>query len=402
MRCNAPRLRILISAVILLAAMPASAFVWPGSSPWPDSSDHPVVRLPHPTVTERVVELGSDLANGFRLVAFGDQRALAHGEWQAMVAFIAAQEAQDSAATPLLAVLDTGDIIADGRRTDQFHMLSEILAPLRDYPYLVTVGNHEVHNHKGSAARRHTVTALAASDADLNFKKLWRRYDLPMLRLILLDTNDLVYGPSGHEGEVTDHPRVRNQLTWLVETLAETDVRPVVVALHHPPVSSAKMHRHAAADLWSLRWQGRTLMEILADGGVDLVLTGHTHTYERFRLRSPAGNSLHVVNVSGRPRDSAFWWGSGRRRARDWSTDTIDELAAAGWRDLDGWEITQQDAMLDDQQNQWAMLHVTPDGRLGLEMFYLVDKGETYRREDLVWLDEDTAGILPGDSEGSP
>ncbi len=228
MRLATLRLHILLSVIILLATTPALAFVWPWSSPWPDSSDHPVVPLPHPTVTERIAELGPTIANGFRLVAFGDQRALAQGEWQAMVAFISAHEADNTDATPLLAIIDTGDIVDDGRRTDQFHMLTQILTPLSDYPYLVAVGNHEVHNLDGAEARRNTVTALAATDTELTIDQLWRVYDLPFLRLILLDTNDLVYGPTGREGSITDHPRVRRQLAWLVETLAEADARPVI------------------------------------------------------------------------------------------------------------------------------------------------------------------------------
>jgi hypothetical protein len=365
------------------------AFVWPGSSPWPNSSHNPVEPLQHPTIAERMATLGSSLDNGYRLVIFGDQRALAQGEWQAMVSFIAEHEKSTREETPLLAIVDSGDNVADGRRTDQFQMLAKIMNPLVEYPYLLAVGNHEVHHNSGVEARQNDVTAFANSDPSLAVDRLWRSFDLPFLRMLFLDTNDLIYGPEENEGSVTDHPRVKQQFSWVVDSLASEDMRPIVVVMHHPPISSSKKHKKNAAKLWSMRWRNQTLIEILADGGTDLLLTGHTHTYERFYLQSPLGNVMHSVNISGRPRDSVFWWGSGKRRARDWSEDTMQQLADAGWRDLEGWQIEQRDAMLGDQQNQWAMLHVTPEGRLGIAMFYLLDKGRGYRQEETVWLDGD-------------
>ena len=214
------------------------------------------------------------------------------------------------------------------------------------------------------------------------------------VRLLILDTNDLVYGPSGKGDDPFDHPRVQRQFLWLEAVLEKSDPRPIMVVMHHPLISSSRKHRKSAADLWSLTWRGRTLPEIMAEGGVDLIFTGHTHTYERFRLKSPGGSTIHLVNVSGRPRDSFFWWGSGARRAHDWRDDTIEHLRAAGWKNLDGWLVEQKSPMLDEQENQWAEIRVYPDGKIDLETFFLTNKGrEGFRPGDRATISEGTGAM---------
>ena len=44
------------------------------------------------------------------------------------------------------------------------------------------------------------------------------------------------------------------------------------------------------------------------EGGVDLVICGHTHTYERFRLRR-GERELSLINLSGRPQNSFLFFG---------------------------------------------------------------------------------------------
>ena len=85
---------------------------------------------------------------------------------------------------------------------------------------------------------------------------------------------------------------------------------------------------------------------------------------------------MHVVNISGRPRDNFLWFGAGSRRARDIRAEELEDLADRGWKGLEGWEVEQVDAMYEDDENQWAMLRFGPDGSVSLEMFFLVDKGE--------------------------
>jgi 3',5'-cyclic AMP phosphodiesterase CpdA len=149
--------------------------------------------------------------------------------------------------------------------------------------------------------------------------------------------------------------------------------------MHHPIVISNKKHRGIASRMWGIQWSDQVLAEMMAPGA-DLVLTGHTHTFERYRLTDPDGDQFHLVNVSGRPRNSFLWFGAGARRAQDIRGREIEQLIRTGWRRelLEGWKIEQLDGMFDEETeaNQWAQITVRPDGPLEIEMFYLVDEGQ--------------------------
>lgn len=373
---------VLVITLVLVPAL-VSAFSI-GAGPWPMSSEHPVEALDRPDLLAHAASEGVGTEDPFRLVVFGDQRALADGEWQAMNLLIAARERELRDAPPLLAIVDTGDIVFDGSKSDQFHFLTDILQPLSAYPYLVGVGNHEVRNNEPGPARENLVRYLGPTlGEDFTSERLYYRRDVAGLCLLFLDTNDLVYGPdAAFTGTDGLSYRGRAQLRWLVDQLADPrGARTTIAVLHHPLVSSSRKHRSQSAKLWNLHYDGRSLATILADGGVDLVLTGHTHTYERFRLTAPGGASFQLLNVSGRPRPSFLGLGRGQRVARDLEGEEIRYFLRNGWDDLDDWKIEQLDAMLGRGANQWVEL-VLVEGRIEAEVFYLVDGGRSGVRSE--------------------
>lgn len=383
--------RQVAQAVVLAAALAAlprpAAARWWWEEPdygWPATNDRPVTALGHPTV-ESVFrarqEAGAPDAP-YRFAAFGDQRALADGEWQALMRGLLRWT---RAHGQVQFLVDTGDIVDDGRYTDQFARLSdEILSILPDTPYLVGVGNHETHNNDDPGARRNTAAFLEGLDPGFSAERMYYRKDLGPATFLFLDTNDLVYGDAGERdecpGEALPGTRAAAQVTWLEAQLHELRAAPprlVVAVLHHPFVQSSAKHRGAARSLWSLRVQGTPLPDALLDGGVDVVLTGHTHTFERFVLRRDDGHAMHVVNLSGRPRGSAFGLGAGLRRATDIRGAERGKLGAWGWKGLDRWEIEQVASMPKDAEaDQFAVFTVEPDGSLTMELRFLDDTAE--------------------------
>ena len=169
---NCKRALWIALAALTALASHAWAFEWPGASPWPKSSLEPVRPLPHPSIHSRLNLLGDALDGGFRFVVFGDQRALADGEWQALVEGITTREKEASDSLPLLGVIDTGDIVQNGSHSDQFVMLSSILNPLREYPYVLSAGNHELNKNKGEG-RPNTVAAMSATMPWASEDSLW-------------------------------------------------------------------------------------------------------------------------------------------------------------------------------------------------------------------------------------
>ena len=117
---------------------------------WARSSGQAVPRLPHPPF-DQVTETAQA---PFRFAVFGDQKGLAKsGEWDALLRQARALE------PPPLFLLDTGDIVENGKHSDQFVQLDEILSVVDDLPYLLAVGNHEIDNDDATA-KGHVVELL--------------------------------------------------------------------------------------------------------------------------------------------------------------------------------------------------------------------------------------------------
>jgi 3',5'-cyclic AMP phosphodiesterase CpdA len=71
----------------------------------------------------------------------------------------------------------------------------------------------------------------------------------------------------------SNRPRDSEQRSWLERTLRESDARWKVVALHHPPYSAGYQGSHHAVR--------EAFVPLFARHGVQLVLSGHDHDYQR-------------------------------------------------------------------------------------------------------------------------
>lgn len=372
---------------LLLIAFCVSGVIRPGvcasHEPWPESSDKAVTPLEHPSIEERAEGLGRPIS-GYRFAVFGDQRAFADGEWQRIIIHIARLSAVDDS---LLFMLDTGDIVENGCYSDQFHSLVEILGPASDLPYLVGVGNHEKSDNERPEALLNTSIFLSYLDDDFGPDRMYYRKDIGPVRFLFMDTNDFVYGDEGdgYSGSgVEPASRGEAQLSWLMDELNSPvgeRIKTTIAVMHHPIVQSPVKHRRQSVALWNLNVRGRTLAELLFYGGVDLILTGHTHTYEVFRLSDSKGDQMHLVNISGRPRGDFLWMGrSGvlwiggvSRRAIDIAGREESWLRRLGWTIPDGWSVDQEDSMTKRQANQFCVFTVEEDGGVLLKPAFLDD-----------------------------
>ena len=67
-------------------------------------------------------------------------------------------------------------------------------------------------------------------------------------------------------------------LTWLQNDLASTTQPWVIAFFHHPPYSKGSHDSDTDIELKEMR---QNALPILENAGVDLVLSGHSHSYER-------------------------------------------------------------------------------------------------------------------------
>lgn len=93
--------------------------------------------------------------------------------------------------------------------------------------------------------------------------------------------------------------------TWLRADLASSTRQWTIAFWHHPPYSKGSHNSDTESILIQMR---QTFLPILEDAGVDLVLTGHSHSYERsflidghYGLSSTFTNAMKKDGGSGRP-----------------------------------------------------------------------------------------------------
>lgn len=102
-------------------------------------------------------------------------------------------------------------------------------------------------------------------------------FDYGNIHFVCLDSYDTNRSPSG------------TMLTWLQNDLSSTTQDWIIAFWHHPPYSKGSHNSDSESRLIDMR---QNALPILEDYGVDLVLGGHSHAYERsVLLDSHYGNS---------------------------------------------------------------------------------------------------------------
>lgn len=106
--------------------------------------------------------------------------------------------------------------------------------------------------------------------------------------------------------QTTDATLRANMLTWLENDLAANQRRWTIACWHHPPYTKGS---HNSDTEGQLIWARENLVPRLEAAGVDLVLTGHSHSYERSFLidgfyATPTSAASGTIIDSGDGRES--------------------------------------------------------------------------------------------------
>lgn len=172
----------------------------------------------------------------------------------ALEATVAGINAQLPAIGPVAMAVVTGDLADTGKPAEYARFL-EIMGGL-ELPWRAIPGNHDDREGMREALRDH---AWMPADGPIN----WRR-DLDDLSVIGLDT--LVTGaPGGASADDT--------LNWLEHALSDCAGRPVLIALHHPPVRTGIV----AMDRIGLTAPEGLEMVLERHAGPRLLIAGHVH-----------------------------------------------------------------------------------------------------------------------------
>ena len=175
--------------------------------------------------------------------------------------------------SPLDFWLTTGDNAYPSGSNEQFQagFFEPYKSILRNTPVWPIYGNHD--------ARRwvffdlFTFPTKAESGGVASGTEHYYSFDYANIHFVILDTEESDLDVDGE------------MLSWLKKDLKETKQQWLIVFSHHPPYTKGSHDsddkRDSRGRLFKVR---ENILPLLEDAGVDLILSGHSHMYERSEL----------------------------------------------------------------------------------------------------------------------
>jgi predicted MPP superfamily phosphohydrolase len=192
------------------------------------------------------------------------------------------------------AVINTGDLVYDGRYPAYWDRFLNITQPLTSrVPYFAIAGNHERTDTELGVENWRTATGLPVGS-----DRLYYCFDSAdgWVRFIALDSNPIVdiYGRWTREVEIKYS---KEEFTWLVARIKE-HTGPVLVMMHHPPfsVGTHRMEWQRDSVLVERREQ---MMRALHETGISILACGHEHSYQRALVTWPDAVLIAIVTAGG-------------------------------------------------------------------------------------------------------
>jgi hypothetical protein len=140
------------------------------------------------------------------------------------------------------------------------------------------MGNHEGATSKGTTGigpyyDAYVLPKRGEAGGVASGSEAYYSFDYGNIHFICLDSHDLERKPSGAMAK------------WLKADLEKAKADWLIAFWHHPPYTKGSHDSDKETDLKEMR---QHIMPIIESGGVDLVLTGHSHIYERSMLMDGA------------------------------------------------------------------------------------------------------------------
>ncbi len=155
-----------------------------------------------------------------------------------------------------------------------------------------TLGNHDALSassptQSGVYYDVFTLPTLGQSGGLPSGTEAYYSFDYANIHFICLDSQDTDRSPRG------------TMATWLQADLDSTAREWIICFFHHPPYSKGGHDSDKKSDSGSRLWEMReNILPILEAGGVDFVLCGHSHDYERtFLLNGHYGTSTNLTSA---------------------------------------------------------------------------------------------------------
>jgi hypothetical protein len=190
------------------------------------------------------------------------------------------------------AVINTGDLVKDGRRPAHWERFLRITEPLTSrVPYFAVAGNHERTDTEDGVENWRMATGLPVGS-----DRLYYCFDSAdgWVRFIALDSNPMVNNGS-HWTRKAQVEYSDEQVKWMVERIREHP-GPVLVMMHHPPFSVGSHRQEWQRDTLLVNQRER-MVRSMHEAGISILATGHEHSYQRALLTWP--DAAMIILVTG-------------------------------------------------------------------------------------------------------
>jgi len=160
----------------------------------------------------------------------------------------------------------------DGTDADYQKALFEVYPEtLRTSPLWPALGNHDGHSansitQSGTYYDIFTLPTRGQAGGVAPGTEAYYSFDYANIHFVCLDSHDSDRAPNGAMAQ------------WLKADIAATARDWIIAFFHHPPYSKGTHDSDREGRLVDMR---QNFLPILEAGGVDVVLTGHSHVYER-------------------------------------------------------------------------------------------------------------------------
>lgn len=158
---------------------------------------------------------------------------------------------------------------------------------LKKYPLFPSPGNHDYHDrdlsakhaqetHETAYYQNFSMPTEAEAGGVASHTQAFYSFDLGNIHFISLDS----YGKEEQSYRLYD--TIGPQVQWIKKDLAANKNKGWVIAFwHHPPYTMGSHNSDKEEELVKIR---ENFIQIVERAGVDVVLNGHSHGYERSRL----------------------------------------------------------------------------------------------------------------------
>lgn len=180
-----------------------------------------------------------------------------------------------NAGHPVDAWLQLGDNAYDSGTDAQYQagMFDMYPQRLRQTAVWTTIGNHETYSTDPNGLYPYLNIFSMPTEGEAgglpSHTNLYYSFDIGMVHVVSLDL------------ATSDRSSNGAMAVWLADDLAATTNRWLIVFCHHPPYTKGSHDSDGEIELIEMR---ENILPILEAGGADLVLSGHSHSYERSRL----------------------------------------------------------------------------------------------------------------------